>query len=501
MPVASSSASSVQVDATPRARPRGSRGAPRGASRSGRKNISPAHRPRARASDLGTDPGVAEPEDAQCSVSWSSGDSPALSFDEPFCISERGCDNTLRRLTASDADVDQLDALLETVRFDANKEEWLTLLRLDSVVATGVFDARGALVGVATCSRYLEQIGDRHFGEDDGEDDERNDFKETFGWLGNVVVDASFRGRGVARSLLRAALEDVGAANAAWLDASDMGMPLYEKAGFEPRSRVVEWRATVRAEEDFVVGEEDAPLDRDAFSSRREEEDEKREKYDDFDAFGGDVDDDVFGAFARLDASVFGADRETLLRAWLASAPAGACSLDERAGYALAHKRGNATYLGPWGLAEDRFVFVGARDSGESLSDDDEKRRRKAEAFVDAAIRRAVAATARDARLNGEADARVVAYVPEPLAGFTSRGDGAAGKAKTALESSDSSVKNAGTFSAGALMADALARFGFERGDATTRMARRDPACGGPRAITEPGCPDRALTVASLDLG
>lgn len=499
MPVASSSASSVQVDATPRARPRGSRGAPRGASRSGRKNISPAHRPRARASDLGTDPGVAEPEDAQCSVSWSSGDSPALSFDEPFCISERGCDNTLRRLTASDADVDQLDALLETVRFDANKEEWLTLLRLDSVVATGVFDARGALVGVATCSRYLEQIGDRHFGEDDGEDDERNDFKETFGWLGNVVVDASFRGRGVARSLLRAALEDVGAANAAWLDASDMGMPLYEKAGFEPRSRVVEWRATVRAEEDFVVGEEDAPLDRDAFSSRREEEDEKREKYDDFDAFGGDVDDDVFGAFARLDASVFGADRETLLRAWLASAPAGACSLDERAGYALAHKRGNATYLGPWGLAEDRFV--GARDSGESLSDDDEKRRRKAEAFVDAAIRRAVAATARDARLNGEADARVVAYVPEPLAGFTSRGDGAAGKAKTALESSDSSVKNAGTFSAGALMADALARFGFERGDATTRMARRDPACSGPRAITEPGCPDRALTVASLDLG
>jgi hypothetical protein len=160
MPVASSSASSVQVDATPRARPRGSRGAPRGASRSGRKNISTAHRPRARASDLGTDPGLAEPEDAQCSVSWSSGDSPALSFDEPFCISERGCDNTLRRLTASDADVDQLDALLETVRFDANKEEWLTLLRLDSVVATGVFDARGALVGVATCSRY-RAIGDR----------------------------------------------------------------------------------------------------------------------------------------------------------------------------------------------------------------------------------------------------------------------------------------------------------------------------------------------------
>ena len=481
MPVASSSASSVQVDATPRARPRGSRGAPRGASRSGRKNISTAHRPRARASDLGTDPGLAEPEDAQCSVSWSSGDSPALSFDEPFCISERGCDNTLRRLTASDADVDQLDALLETVRFDANKEEWLTLLRLNSVVATGVFDARGALVGVATCSRY-RAIGDRRFsdGDGEGEDDERSDANEkaveTFGWLGNVVVDASFRGRGVARALLRAALEDLGAANAAWLDASDMGMPLYEKAGFEPRSRVVEWRATVRA--DFFVGEEDAPKDRDAFSSRREEED------------AGEKND--FDALARLDTSVFGADREQLLRAWLASAPKGACFLDESAGYALAHKRGNATYLGPWGLAADVVL------ASENL-EKESARRRKAEAFVDAAVRRAVAAAARDARANGEADARVVAYVPEPLAGEYAGADvGAAGL--PAVESS--SVKNAEcTFSAGALMSDALARFGFERGDATTRMVRRDPACGGPRAITEPGCPERALTVASLDLG
>ena len=426
-------------------------------------------------------------------MSWSSGDSPALSFDEPFCISERGCDNTLRRLTASDADVDQLDALLETVRFDANKEEWLTLLRLDSVVATGVFDARGALVGVATCSRY-RAIGDRRFSDGEGEDD--NHFRganekavETFGWLGNVVVDASFRGRGVARALLRAALEDLGAANAAWLDASDMGMPLYKKAGFEPRSRVVEWRATVRA--DFFVGEEDAPKDRDAFSSCRAEEDAGEKN--DLDAFGVDVSSaDVFGALARLDASVFGADREQLLRAWLASAPKGACFLDESAGYALAHKRGNATYLGPWGLAADVVL------ASETL-EKESARRRKAEAFVDAAVRRAVAAAARDARANGEADARVVAYVPEPLAGEYAGADvGAAGL--PAVDSS--SVKNAEcTFSAGALMSDALARFGFERGDATTRMVRRDPACGGPRAITEPGCPERALTVASLDLG
>ena len=171
-------------------------------------------------------------------MSWSSGDSPELSFDEPFCISERGCDNLLRRLTASDADVDQLDALLETVRFDANKDEWLTLLRLDDVFATGVFDDTGALIGVSTCVRYDEFRGPEA-------EPGSNEPHSTFGWCGNVVVDASFRGRGVARTLLRAALEDVGADGAAWLDASDMGISLYEKAGFEPRSRVARWTMDV----------------------------------------------------------------------------------------------------------------------------------------------------------------------------------------------------------------------------------------------------------------
>ena len=171
-------------------------------------------------------------------MSWSSGDSPELSFDEPFCISERGCDNLLRRLTASDADVDQLDALLETVRFDANKDEWLTLLRLDDVFATGVFDDTGALIGVSTCVRYDEYRGPEA-------EPGSNEPHSTFGWCGNVVVDARFRGRGVARTLLRAALEDVGADGAAWLDASDMGISLYEKAGFEPRSRVARWTMDV----------------------------------------------------------------------------------------------------------------------------------------------------------------------------------------------------------------------------------------------------------------
>ena len=391
-------------------------------------------------------------------MSWSSGDSPELSFDEPFCISERGCDNLLRRLTASDADVDQLDALLETVRFDANKDEWLTLLRLDDVFATGVFDDTGALIGVSTCVRYDEFRGPEA-------EPGSNEPHSTFGWCGNVVVDASFRGRGVARTLLRAALEDVGADGAAWLDASDMGISLYEKAGFEARSRVVRWTKDVPSGRATADARE-TPGDDAIFTQKK------------LRVVRADEENGAFGAAARMDAEVFGADREAFLRAWVASAPPGASCMDERVGYALAHRRGNATYLGPWGLAPETRTRANAR-----------ARNKETEAFVDAAVRRAVAAAARDARARGEATALVVAYVPEPLAGHE-RGEGL----------SRSSVCQ-DAFAAGALMSEALARRGFARGDATTRMARRDPECGGARAIAEPGSPDRALTVASLDLG
>ena len=420
-------------------------------------------------------------------MSWSSGDSPELSFDEPFCISERGCDNLLRRLTASDADVDQLDALLETVRFDANKDEWLTLLRLDDVFATGVFDDTGALIGVSTCVRYDEYRGPEA-------EPGSNEPHSTFGWCGNVVVDASFRGRGVARTLLRAALEDVGADGAAWLDASDMGISLYEKAGFEPRSRVARW--TMDVPSGLPADARVRPFDNAAFDDAAFDDAADDANDETLRVVRADEENGAFGAAARMDAEVFGADREAFLRAWVASAPPGASCLDERVGYALAHRRGNATYLGPWGLAEAAGEDAVGEPRTAEVGDPETRtranaraRNKETEAFVDAAVRRAVAAAARDARARGEATALVVAYVPEPLAGHE-RGEGL----------SRSSVCQ-DAFAAGALMSEALARRGFARGDATTRMARRDPACGGARAIAEPGSPDRALTVASLDLG
>ena len=150
-----------------------------------------------------------------------------------------------------------------------------------------------------------------------------------------------------------------------------------------------------------------------------------------------------------MDAEVFGADREAFLRAWVASAPPGASCMDERVGYALAHRRGNATYLGPWGLAPETRTRANAR-----------ARNKETEAFVDAAVRRAVAAAARDARARGEATALVVAYVPEPLAGHE-RGEGL----------SRSSVCQ-DAFAAGALMSEALARRRGSRAETPPRAWR-----------------------------
>ena len=363
-------------------------------------------------------------------MSWSSGDSPELSFDEPFCISERGCDNLLRRLTASDADVDQLDALLETVRFDANKDEWLTLLRLDDVFATGVFDDTGALIGVSTCVRYDEFRGPEA-------EPGSNEPHSTFGWCGNVVVDASFRGRGVARTLLRAALEDVGADGAAWLDASDMGISLYEKAGFEPRSRVARWT-------------KDVPSGRATADARETPGDDADFTEKNLRVVRADEENGAFGAAARMDAEVCGADREAFLRAWVASAPPGASCLDERVGYALAHRRGNAartSVRGVWqkppAKAPSANRGASRRPAASASKRESEKRRNRA--FVDAAVRRRRRRRARRARPRGSHRARGRVR-PRAARGTRAR-----------RRLSRSSVCQ-DAFAAGALMSEALAR-------------------------------------------
>lgn len=376
-------------------------------------------------------------------------------FDETFCIVDRGCEHVLRRLTPSQADVSSLDRLLRTVQFETNSEEWLALLKNNvdpadsslnqthSIDATGVFDENETLVGVCTSVTY-QSCG------------------RSFGHLGNIVVDETYRKKGVASMLLTNALFSLREKKVfiSWLDASAMGQPLYRKMGFEPRSEVVEYRKEIHS---GVTGTDGVTDDVDPCVR-----DDPR--------YAEDL------AFAKsLDTTVFGADRTALLDAWRTASPGFSfCHVgDKKTGYALAHTRGDAVYLGPWGLVD-----------GDDIRGVNENEIVK---FIDDAI-----GEVEEKALRTLGVRKLIAYVPVSII------RGSAG-VLAGTDDTPAVDTSAPAFHAARVMAEALERIGFVASEATTRMARVErnvPTEAQPELrLKEPGYPDRTLTVASLDLG
>lgn len=422
-------------------------------------------------------------------AAWSSAGTlnPELSYDEEFCIIDKGCGHVLRQLTASPEDVERLDALLREVSFDASVEEWLALLKSSDdsdgddappgggvTGATGVFDEDGDLVGFGSTVVY------------------GGDTDAPFGWVGNVVVRSDYRKRGVASMVLRAALDSMGASTLAVLDASAMGAPLYLKAGFTPVAAVRRWTLSRDdALERDTAGRNGGTAGQNGGTAGR------KDAAADWSAGDG-------ALIADMDAAVFGASRGNALRAWRDTVPS-LCVVEDGVGYAVAHVRGRKLYLGPLGLdvrAGQTYSTIRARDfveryltlathylatsgggdvSGGREDDDD------------------------DARLDG-----IVVYVPEGLeeGEFATDATGAQLRGTSALQY-------------------ALRRRGFEPGERTTRMvmapATRDECVGDwcssdegeeelegfvtplkqtePNGVDVPGFGMGCLTVASLDLG
>jgi len=424
-------------------------------------------------------------------AAWSSAGTlnPELSYDEEFCIIDKGCGHVLRQLTASPEDVERLDALLREVSFDASVEEWLALLKSSDdsdgdaapvggvTGATGVFDEDGDLVGFGSTVVY------------------GGDTDAPFGWVGNVVVRSDYRKRGVASMVLRAALDSMGASTLAVLDASAMGAPLYLKAGFAPVAAVRRWTLSRDdALERDTAGRNGGTAGQNGGTAGR------KDAAADWSAGDG-------ALIADMDAAVFGAPRGNALRAWRDTVPS-LCVVEDGVGYAVAHVRGRKLYLGPLGLdvrAGQTYSTIRARDfveryltlathylatsgggdvSGGREDDDDDDAR---------------------ARLDG-----IVVYVPEGLeeGEFATDATGAQLRGTSALQY-------------------ALRRRGFEPGERTTRMvmapATRDECIGDwcssdegeeelegfvtplkqtePNGVDVPGFGMGCLTVASLDLG
>jgi GNAT superfamily N-acetyltransferase len=147
-------------------------------------------------------------------------------------------------------------------------------------------------------------------------------YGSSLAWIGMVLVDPDFRGKGVGTALLHRALEFLDARRVPCikLDATPQGKPLYERLGFQVEYQI-ERRVLRRT------------------GSRQA-------------APSGEVEpvEDLSGVFA-LDREIFGADRSAVLQSVADAAP----ELVLRArqggaieGYALGRKGSRADHLGPW---------------------------------------------------------------------------------------------------------------------------------------------------------
>lgn len=71
-------------------------------------------------------------------------------------------------------------------------------------------------------------------------------------WIGMILADVAWRGRGLGKAAFAGALETTraGGYSLIGLDATEMGEPIYRKFGFESIGSIVRWRGTLRAPED-----------------------------------------------------------------------------------------------------------------------------------------------------------------------------------------------------------------------------------------------------------
>ncbi|HKS95296.1 MAG TPA: GNAT family N-acetyltransferase [Terriglobia bacterium] len=155
-------------------------------------------------------------------------------------------------------------------------------------------------------------------------------YEDRFAWIGMVLVDPEYRGRGIGTLLLEKAIEylDRLKAPAIKLDATPQGKPLYTKLGFGAEYEIERWVLKRPPENPSTP----PTLDRGNAAARPD-----------------------FEAMMKLDRQVFGADRSTLLGSLDRDAPEFTLAINtnnELVGYALGRHGSRADHLGPW-IARD----------------------------------------------------------------------------------------------------------------------------------------------------
>ncbi|MCE9607836.1 MAG: GNAT family N-acetyltransferase [Planctomycetia bacterium] len=148
-------------------------------------------------------------------------------------------------------------------------------------------------------------------------------------WIAMVLTDPDFRRRGIANALLEHAIETLErrGATSIWLDATEMGQPVYEKLGFRTQFQLTRRRGIAQAIESAGDGVALRPMTAEELA-------------------GGEV--------ADLDRAATGADRLSLLASLRDGLPEAAVTAmsDPREvtavlGFGLARSGSRATQVGP----------------------------------------------------------------------------------------------------------------------------------------------------------
>jgi ribosomal protein S18 acetylase RimI-like enzyme len=123
-------------------------------------------------------------------------------------------------------DVDQAAALSRGVGWNQTPDDWARLLTLAPDGVFGAFEA-GRLVATSSVVAYGGALA----------------------WIGMMIVNAAYRGRGLGKQLLDAALASptVPPGATIGLDATDMGAPLYRTRAFVDVDPIDRWGGVLRA--------------------------------------------------------------------------------------------------------------------------------------------------------------------------------------------------------------------------------------------------------------
>jgi len=156
------------------------------------------------------------------------------------------------------------------------------------------------------------------------------DYQGRFAWVGMVLVDPDYRGRGMGTKLLERCIEYLDSIHMPCikLDATPLGKPIYEKLGFVTEYEIERWTLKRTAdglnERGLVDSSESMPVP-------------------------------LLERVLKADREVFGADRSSLLRSVHREEPLftdGVWNAGGMEGYAFGRSGSFADHLGPW-IAKD----------------------------------------------------------------------------------------------------------------------------------------------------